>query len=574
MGGVEDVEPPSKRVKVSSGDSGGSSNSAFLRGQGTCSLSNPMARLLESQDDGVVGSKGLIKKAEIVRVMAEALNSLGYSETVARLEEESGIPLHSPVVDLFMRQILDGRWDESVLVLHKIGIVDESIIKLASFIILEQKYLDLLDEDKIMDALKTLRTEISPLRIHDERVREMSSFIVSPSQISIDGTSSKLESRKKLLDELRKLLPPTVIIPEKRLWHLVEQALFLQKDACRFHNSGKISLLTDHQCGRDHIPNQTLQILHEHDDEVWFLQFSHNGKYLASSDGDHLVIIWEVMLDGHVSLKHKLLGHQKPVSYISWSPDDDQLLTCGVEEVVRRWDIANGQCLHKYEKNGLGLVSCAWAPDGKSVFSGATDKSISMWDLEGKELDCWKGQRTTKIADLGISSKERELISVCNERMILLFGWESRSEKFIEEDQVITSFSLSEDGKFLLISLSNEELHLWNIDGCTRLVAKYKGHKRSRFIVRSCFGGLEQTFIASGSEDSQVYVWHRLSGELVLTLDGHSGAVNCVSWNPVNPHMLASASDDRTIRIWGLNRVKMDSNGMHSNGVHHCNGGT
>lgn len=212
------------------------------------------------------------------------------------------------------------------------------------------------------------------------------------------------------------------------------------------------------------------------------------------------------MLDGHVSLKHKLLGHQKPVSYISWSPDNDQLLTCGVEEVVRRWDITNGQCLHKYEKNGLGLVSCAWAPDGKTVFSGATDKSISMWDLEGKELECWKGQRTTKIADLGINIKEKELISVCKERMILLFGWESKSEKFIEEDQIITSFSLSEDGKFLLISLANEELHLWNIDGHTKLVAKYKGHKRSRFVVRSCFGGLEQAFIASGSEDSQVYM--------------------------------------------------------------------
>lgn len=38
------------------------------------------------------------------------------------------------------------------------------------------------------------------------------------------------------------------------------------------------------------------QVLQEHNDEVWFLQFSHNGKYLASSSGDHLVIIWEVML--------------------------------------------------------------------------------------------------------------------------------------------------------------------------------------------------------------------------------------------------------------------------------------
>ncbi|KAL0400213.1 UNVERIFIED_CONTAM: WD repeat-containing protein 26 [Sesamum radiatum] len=580
MGGVEDNEPPSKRVKVSSGESGGLSNGVSYREQSSCSLSDSMAQPLASQeDDEVVGSKGIIKKVELVRIIGEALYSLGYSKIGAHLEEESGILLHSPAVDLFMHHILRGQWDESVSMLHEIGLGDETIIMSASFVILEQKFLELLDRKKIIDALKTLRTEIAPLRINEERVRELSFYILSPSQSLLDGTSSKglrMRSRKKLLEELHKLIPPTVMIPERRLVHLVEHALDLQKDACRFHNSsvGKMSLLTDHQCGRNHIPSQTLQVLREHSDEVWFLQFSHNGKYLASSAGDCLVIIWEVKVDGQVALKHKLSGHQRPVSYISWSADDDQLLTCGVEETVRRWDISSGECLHIYEKRGLGLVSCAWAPDGKSIFCGVTDKSISMWDLEGNELECWKGQRTTRIADLGISTDGKELVTVCKETTILLFGWETISEKFIKEDQFITSFALSADSKFLLVSLFNGELHLWNIDGCIRLIAKYKGHKRSRFVVRSCFGGLEQAFVASGSEDSQVHIWHKVSGELILTLAGHSGAVNCVSWNPVNPHMLASASDDRTIRIWGLNQENMNCNGGHSNGVHCCNGRT
>ncbi|CAA0836935.1 transducin family protein / WD-40 repeat family protein [Striga hermonthica] len=576
MGGVEDNEPPTKRVKVFSGESSeGPSNGLSLREQGSCSSRRSMARVLASQDnEEVVGQNGVVRKVELVRIIAEALYSLGYSKSGARLEEESGFPLHSSAVELFMYQVLEGQWDESVSMLREMGLADEKAVKLATFLIFEKKFFELLGGGKTMDALRILRTEIASLGVNHERVRELASFVLFPPGNLVDGIKDK-ESRKELLEKLREILPPALMIPENRLVHLLEQALVLQKGACRFHNSsvGKMSLLADHKCGRDHIPSQTLQILKEHSNEVWFLQFSHDGKYLASSSGDGLVIIWEVSVDGRVFLKYQFSGHQKPVSYISWSPDKYQLLlTCGLEETIKMWDVTSGECLRTYQKNGLGMVSCAWAPHSKSIFSGATDKSIIMWDLEGNELDCWKGQRTTKISDLGVIMEGKVFVTVCKENAILLFEWETKTERFIEEDQPIISFSLSEDNKFLLVSLLNEELHVWSVDGATELVAKYRGHKRARFVVRSCFGGLDEAFIASGSEDSQVCIWHRLSGELILKLAGHSGAVNCVSWNPTNPHMLASASDDRTIRIWGLNQVNMNYNGTNSNGVHHCNG--
>ncbi|XP_060209675.1 WD repeat-containing protein 26 homolog [Lycium barbarum] len=572
MGGAEDDEPLSKRVKISFGESADRSNGTLFRDPASCSMVRP----LEIQgDDEIVGTKGVVKKAEFVRIIAEALNSLGYMKTGAYLEEESGIPLHPSPVNLLMQQILDGKWDESVATLHQIGLVDGKIVKLASFVILEQKFFELLERGKITHALKTLRTEIAPLCINNDRVRELSLCIISPSQQVV-----KIKSRTKLLEEMQRLLPPSVMIPEKRLIHLVEQALQLQLESCMYHNSlaTEMSLLTDHECGIDQIPSRTLQILQEHKDEVWFLQFSHNGKYLASSSADCSVIIWEMKLDGRFCLKHRFSGHEKPVSYISWGPDDNQLLTCGEEEVVRRWDVSSGECIHTYMKHGLGLTSCGWAPDGKRIFCGVTDKSISMWDLAGKELECWKGHRISRIADLEITRDGKHMVSVCKDNMILLFGLESKEKRIIQEDEAITSFVLSADNRYILISLWNEEIHLWSIEGSIRLIAIYKGHKRERFVVRSCFGGIDQSFIASGSENSQVCIWHKCSSQVIVELAGHSGTVNCVSWNPANPHMLASASDDRTIRIWGLasGNMKHNSNatGTVSNGVHYCNGGS
>ncbi|KAJ8759287.1 hypothetical protein K2173_006807 [Erythroxylum novogranatense] len=576
MGVVEDIEPPLKRVKLPSIESNDLVEHSSVAEVVPFSLGDLMARPLTSQEDGeTVGPKGVIKRSDFVKIITRALYSLGYEKSGALLEEESGIPLHSPVVNLFIQQVMEGKWDDGVRTCQKIGSLDESNIKLASFLMLEQKFLELLKMDKVVAALETLRNEIVPLHVNLNRVHELTTCVISPSRGLIMGEDvGGVKARSQILENLEKLLPPSVLVPKKRLEHLVEKALDRQCEACRFHNSlnSDTYLYLDHQCGRTQIPSQTVQVLEAHSDEVWFLQFSHNGRYLASSSKDQSVVLWEVKEDGQVSFKHKLAGHQKPVLTVSWSPNDCQLLTCGQEEVIRRWDVSSGECLHLYEKFGVGLISCGWFPDSKGIFAGVTDKSICLWDLDGRELECWEGQRTQKISDIAVTDDGKRIISVCRYSTILIHDRQLKFERLIEEEEMITSFSLSKDNKFLLVNLINQEIHLWSIEGDPVIVSKYKGHARSRFIIRSCFGGFEQSFVASGSEDSQVYIWHRGSGELILALPGHSGAVNCVSWNPTNLHMLASASDDRTIRIWGLNNFKMKLTEQNNGTVHHCNG--
>ncbi|EHA8589909.1 putative WD repeat-containing protein 26 [Cocos nucifera] len=228
MGRVEDDEPPSKRLKTSSEDLGSLCDKSFLS-ERIDPLGGSMARPLPSQGkDDMVGPKGVIKRVEFVRIITKALYSLGYERSGAALEEESGIYLHSSAVNLFRQQVLDGNWDESVVTLHKIGLDDESIIKSVSFLILKQKFFELLDNDRVMDALRTLRSEITPLGIDKKQVHELSCCIVFPQQRMLLGFANlgieTSNPRLKLMEDLQKLLPPTIMIPERRLEHLVEQA--------------------------------------------------------------------------------------------------------------------------------------------------------------------------------------------------------------------------------------------------------------------------------------------------------------------------------------------------------------
>eukprot|EP00250_Pteridium_aquilinum_P010080 c19140_g1_i1 orf=398-2182(-) len=588
MGGLDDcASPPLKRLKLMP-------SSSEINSEGASSTIPPqeppaaitMARgcvAVDGRDDGCdtsnVGPTGLIRRSELVRVITQALHALGYKKTASLLEDESGIPLQSQLVSDFRQQILDGKWDD-VIANMRLLLPDPQSYNSAASLILQQKFFELLDKQDTMEALKTLRLEISPLRVKKERLHELATCLICPSRTEslIFGGKNKKSGgnpRERLLQELQGLLPPSVMIPEKRLEHLLEQALIVQRQSCIFHNSvdQSLSLYSDHQCGRDQIPSQTLQVLEVHENEVWFLQFSHDGKYLASASKDCTAIIWEVVGDSLVKLKYTLTGHRKPVSFIAWSPDDRMILTCGNEEVIKLWNVSSGECKHTFDKPKGDFTACAWFPDGKRFISGGGDKCIYIWDVDGIELDAWKGVQVPRINDLAVMADGNHMICIC-EKDIKIFNLETKQERMINEDQSITSLSVSKDGRFLLVNLVSQEIHLWDMDN-NKLLFKYSGHRQTRYVIRSCFGGFNQAFVVSGSEDSQVYIWHRGNGEILEVLPGHSGTVNCVSWNPVNPYMFASASDDHTIRIWGVNkhtqRQKLENS---SNGVIHLvNGG-
>ena len=85
------------------------------------------------------------------------------------------------------------------------------------------------------------------------------------------------------------------MLPPRRMEKLLAQAQEHQRRTCLFHNSrAPFSLYADHTCGRVLFPGVTTNVLAEHDDEVWNIQWSPDGKYLASGGADRTVMIWSV----------------------------------------------------------------------------------------------------------------------------------------------------------------------------------------------------------------------------------------------------------------------------------------
>lgn len=495
-----------------------------------------------------LGSKGLIKKHEFIRIILQSLYSLGYTKTASLLESESGVSYKSNEFQLLESHVLNGNWEACVTFLNSITEILGDSVESALFLVFRQSVMEYLKRGEDGLALDVLRKRVSALRVDRFKVHSLANSVVN---LNDDGDG---DLRGKLLMDLEKLLPPPISIPDGRLEHLVETTVTAWVDSCLYHSSSNpVSLYEDHSCGRDQFPTTTTQILTGHKNEVWFVQFSNSGDYLASSSNDCTAIIWKVQEDGKLTLKHTLSGHQRAVSFVAWSPDDTKLLTCGNMEVLKLWDVETGTCKHTFGNDGFVVSSCAWFPNSTQFVCGSFDpeKGICMWDCDGNELRAWRGMRMPKVVDLTVTPDGEYLISILLDKEIRILHLATNAERVISEEHPITSISVSADGKFFIVNLNSQEIHMWDVAGTWKKPLRYTGHKQCKYVIRSCFGGSDSTFIASGSENSEVYIWNSRSSKPIEVLSGHSLTVNCVSWNPKRPQMLASASDDHTIRIWG-----------------------
>jgi len=521
--------------------------------------------ITESPDDVITNGQGSpvadeslqqgLRRKEVVRLIVQALQGLGYSQSAVTLEKESGYPLETPAVAQFREGVSNGDWAHVESLLPSLDLAQTNEAEEAKFLLREQKYLELLETRQIKKALVVLRNELAPLNRSTEKLHMLSSLMMCSNVDDLktrarwDGAGGT--SRQRLLSALQTYISPAFMVPEHRLETLLEQATALQRLSCLYHNAdARISLYSDHVCPRSQFPSVTKHIFEGHSDEVWYVAFSRSGKYLASASKDKTVIIWSMEIWEKL---HVLEDHLDWVSFVSWSPDDSMILTCGLDNLIKLWNVQTATCMKTLKVHTEPVAACAWLPDGKSFVSGSQDRNIIIWAVDGSILHQWTpGPR---IVDLAINTEGTKLVAICHEKKIHIYDLVRRVEEGIMEEDYqpngkVTSICISNDCKYALLNLTPREIHLWDLQE-RRLIRKYFGHKQRRYVIRSCFGGIDQGFVISGSEDSNIYVWHREHTTLIEVLSGHTGAVNSVNWNPVDPYMFASAADDNTIRIWG-----------------------
>eukprot|EP00557_Chaetoceros_sp_GSL56_P012728 CAMPEP_0176481678 /NCGR_PEP_ID=MMETSP0200_2-20121128/2957_1 /TAXON_ID=947934 /ORGANISM="Chaetoceros sp., Strain GSL56" /LENGTH=301 /DNA_ID=CAMNT_0017877917 /DNA_START=176 /DNA_END=1081 /DNA_ORIENTATION=+ len=116
----------------------------------------------------------------------------------------------------------------------------------------------------------------------------------------------------------------------------------------------------------------------------------------------------------------------------------------------------------------------------------------------------------------------------------------------------VYALSYSPDGECLASASFDMTCLLWNATGNCENINVLRGHKNAVLDVKWSMDG---EHIVTASADKIVAWWDGNTAERTKRFMGHEGIVNKVDTSHVSPKLVASASDDGTVKVWDA-RVK------------------
>jgi len=104
------------------------------------------------------------------------------------------------------------------------------------------------------------------------------------------------------------------------------------------------------------------------------------------------------------------------------------------------------------------------------------------------------------VQDIAGSPDERWIAAMDDLKTVHVYNAETRELAYeLEFNERPTSVSISEDSRFILVNRRDGEAQLFEI-GAQRSCQKFLGHKGDKYLIRSAFGGANESFVTSGSE--------------------------------------------------------------------------
>ena len=247
----------------------------------------------------------------------------------------------------------------------------------------------------------------------------------------------------------------------------------------------------------------------------------------------------------------ELRGHSNYVSCVAISPDGETIVSGSSDKTIKIWNLKTGDLKDTLFGHTDRIHDIAISPDGQTIVSASHDSKIKVWDLKTGDLKKTLSSNSGSVFVVAVSPDGQTLMSGNWRNTIQI--WNIKTGKLNKtltgHSDTVNSVAISPDGQTIVSASYDKTIKIWNLKTGMLKTTLYE----HSFWINTADIAISpdgQTLV-SASYDKTIKTWNLKTGKLKHTFTGHSNSVNSVAISPDGETLVSGSSDD-TIKIWHL----------------------